>query len=55
MVYTIPFVLFGLYRYWYVVESKEGGESPTDALFSDIQLQVTIAGWIVACGYSILQ
>jgi len=52
LVYTIPFVLFGLYRYWFVVETKEGGESPTDALFADTQLQLTIVGWILACGYS---
>jgi 4-hydroxybenzoate polyprenyltransferase len=53
MVYTIPFVLFGLYRYWFVVESKDEGESPTDALFSDTQLQITIVGWVMACSYSL--
>ncbi|MEZ8695623.1 decaprenyl-phosphate phosphoribosyltransferase [Vibrio lentus] len=53
MVYTIPFVLFGLYRYWFIVESKESGESPTDALFADRWLQLTILGWIVACLYSL--
>lgn len=54
LVYTIPFVLFGLYRYWFVVESMDGGESPTDALFADIQLQLTIVGWIGVCIYSIM-
>lgn len=53
MVYTIPFVLFGLFRYWFVVESTKGGESPTDALFTDVQLQLTILVWIIACGYSL--
>ncbi|TMO83720.1 decaprenyl-phosphate phosphoribosyltransferase [Pseudoalteromonas spongiae] len=52
LVFTIPFVLFGLYRYWFVVESEGEGESPTDALFSDKQLQLTIAGWVLACIYS---
>lgn len=46
MVLTIPFVLFGLFRYWYVGEVLEEGESPTDALFSDIQLMITVVGWI---------
>lgn len=54
MVYTIPFVLFGLYRYWFIVESKGCGESPTDALFSDLLLQCTILGWIVSCSYSLM-
>lgn len=53
MVYTIPFVLFGLYRYWFIVESKDSGESPTDALFADRWLQLTILGWIAACFYSL--
>jgi len=52
MVFTIPFVLFGLYRYWFIVEIKDSGESPTDALFSDKLLQLTILGWIGACFYS---
>jgi decaprenyl-phosphate phosphoribosyltransferase len=49
MVATIPFVLFGLFRYWYVVETNKEGESPTDALFSDWQLLVTVFGWIAVC------
>ncbi|WP_081381457.1 decaprenyl-phosphate phosphoribosyltransferase [Vibrio fluvialis] len=53
MVYTIPFVLFGLYRYWFIVESKDSGESPTDALFADRLLQLTILGWVGACLFSL--
>lgn len=33
LVITVPVVLFGLFRYWFVVEKMQGGESPTDALF----------------------
>ncbi len=43
---TIPIVLYGIYRYWYIVEMLGGGESPTDALFSDRQLMITILIWI---------
>ena len=46
MVLTIPFVLFGLFRYWYVGEVLEEGESPTDALLADKQLLLTVVGWI---------
>lgn len=53
MVYTIPFVLFGLYRYWFIVESKDSGESPTDALFADRLLQLTILAWCGACFFSL--
>ncbi|MDB1122421.1 decaprenyl-phosphate phosphoribosyltransferase [Vibrio algarum] len=53
MVLSIPFVLFGLYRYWFVVDSLDGGESPTDALFSDFQLQTTIIAWVAVCLYTL--
>ncbi len=51
MIMTIPVVLFGLFRYWYVVDMLEGGESPTDALFSDRQLQVTLLVWVLLCAW----
>jgi decaprenyl-phosphate phosphoribosyltransferase len=46
MVITIPFVIYGLFRYWFVVETRDGGESPTDALLSDWQLVLTVLIWI---------
>lgn len=49
LVITIPLVIFGLFRYWYVVEAKDGGESPTDALLTDWPLLACIALWAVAC------
>lgn len=49
MVITIPFVLYGLFRYWFIVETLEGGESPTDALLFDWQLLLTVIIWVGAC------
>lgn len=49
LIITIPLVLFGLFRYWYVVEALGQGESPTDALFADYQLIGAIVLWVVAC------
>ena len=46
---TIPLVIFGLFRYWFVVESKDGGESPTDAVISDWPLALAIAAWVIVC------
>ena len=53
MVITIPFVLFGLFRYWFIVESNEEGESPTDALYSDPQLIICILVWIGVCAWAL--
>lgn len=46
---TIPLVIFGLYRYWYVVERLGGGESPTDAVLSDWPLALAIVIWVGVC------
>ena len=53
LVITVPLVLFGLFRYWYVVEELDSGESPTDALLADWQLLLTVVLWVVACGWAL--
>lgn len=49
LVVTVPVVLFGLFRYWFVVEKLQGGESPTDALLNDVPLLVTVVAWVGVC------
>jgi len=48
---SIPVVLFGLFRYWYIADTLDGGESPTDALLSDWPLLLTIITWVLVCGW----
>jgi hypothetical protein len=44
---TVPFVLFGIFRYLYLVHQKEEGGNPTQLLLSDRPLQVDIVLWII--------
>ncbi len=53
LVITVPLVLFGLFRYWYVVEKLHGGDSPTDALLEDRQLLCTVLLWVGACVWAL--
>jgi decaprenyl-phosphate phosphoribosyltransferase len=46
LVITIPFVIFGLFRYWYIVQFKNKGEAPTDVLLNDWQIIFTILLWL---------
>lgn len=46
---TIPFVLYGLFRYLYVVYQQNGGGAPEDVLLRDRPLQATVLLWILAC------
>ena len=54
LVITIPLVLYGLFRYWYVVEALDGGESPTDALLADWQLILVIVLWVATCIWALM-
>src|SRR5262249_16088605 len=43
---TIPFVLFGIFRYLYLVHQREGGGNPTRELLTDRPLWVNVLLWI---------
>jgi 4-hydroxybenzoate polyprenyltransferase len=45
---TIPFPLYGIFRYLYLVHLKEGGGSPTSMLINDRPLLVCVALWAAA-------
>jgi len=45
MMLTIPFVLYGFFRYMYLVQTRGFGGAPEDVLFSDRPLQATILLW----------
>lgn len=51
LVITVPIVLFGLFRYWFVVETLDGGESPTDVLLADWPLLLTVTLWVGVCAW----
>lgn len=47
MMLTIPFVLYGFFRYQYLVQKKDMGEAPELTLLADKPLLVDIALWLL--------
>ncbi|MBI2760085.1 MAG: decaprenyl-phosphate phosphoribosyltransferase [Chloroflexi bacterium] len=47
MLGTVPFVLYGVFRYMYLVHRHDFGGSPEEILLKDRPMQVTVALWIV--------
>ena len=45
---TLPFPLYGIFRYLYLVHQKEGGGSPSDMLLNDRPLLACVALWAAA-------
>ena len=48
LIYTIPFVLYGIFRYLYLVHQKEKGGSPTEVVFTDKPMIINISLWVIA-------
>lgn len=48
MMLTIPFVIYGIFRYLYLVQVKHSGGEPEEVLFTDRPLQATIILWGLA-------
>jgi len=45
LIFTVPFPLYGIFRYLYLVHQREGGGSPSDTLLEDRPVQVCVALW----------
>jgi len=45
---TIPFPLYGIFRYLYLVHKREGGGSPADLLIGDRPLLGCVTLWVLA-------
>ncbi len=51
--YTIPFVLYGLFRYLFLVHRHGEGGQPERVLLRDRALQLGIAGWLATVVWAI--
>jgi 4-hydroxybenzoate polyprenyltransferase len=43
---TVPFVIFGLFRYLLLVHRDDVGEEPEQVLLTDVPIILAVAGWI---------
>lgn len=49
LILTVPFVLYGIFRYLYLVYHAEAGGDPTRTVFTDVPMLLTGAGWAATC------
>jgi 4-hydroxybenzoate polyprenyltransferase len=47
LIYTTPFVIYGIFRYMYLMHQKNLGESPTSIVTKDIPIILGVLGWFV--------
>jgi hypothetical protein len=48
MMLTIPFVLYGIFRYEYLMDRENIGEKPEDVFGRDVPFLINILLWIIA-------
>ena len=48
LILTIPFIIYGIFRYLYLMYKQEEGDNPTKILLTDLTIQLDIFLWIVA-------
>ncbi len=50
LLWTVPLVVYGVFRYLYLVYKKRRASDPTLVLFKDAALAADILLWVLACG-----
>lgn len=49
LIYTTPFVIYGIFRYLYLLHQKNLGESPTQIVTKDIPIIINSLLWLLVC------
>jgi len=53
MIFTIPFVLYGTFRYEYLIINKNSGGSPEDTFLEDKPFLINVVFWIIVAAAAI--
>ncbi len=53
MIFTIPFVIYGIFRYFYLIYKKELGGSPEKILINDKGILINLFLWTISVTYII--
>ncbi|MFC3282754.1 decaprenyl-phosphate phosphoribosyltransferase [Litchfieldella rifensis] len=48
LIYTLPFVVYGIFRYLFLLHHREKGDDTAKELLTDKHLLITVLGWVMA-------
>jgi 4-hydroxybenzoate polyprenyltransferase len=47
LIYTVPFVIYGIFRYLLILHTQRGGHDAARDLYTDPHILVTVTGWAI--------
>jgi hypothetical protein len=47
LIYTVPFVMYAIFRYIYALHHKRTGTDPAQEIFRDPHILVSVTGWLL--------
>lgn len=47
LIYTVPFVMYGIFRYIYALHSHNTGSDPAQEVFRDPHILASVIGWLI--------
>ena len=53
LVLTVPIVIYGLFRYLYIINDEKVTGDPTKILLSDYHMSLCVLSWLLACAWII--
>lgn len=48
LVYTVPFVVYGIFRYLYLIHMRNQGDNPSEIVLTDRPLKLNLLLWIIS-------
>lgn len=49
LIFTVPFVIYGIFRYLFLTYKKQKADIPEKLLIKDLPLQICIISWVIVC------
>jgi 4-hydroxybenzoate polyprenyltransferase len=49
LIYSVPFVYYGIFRYIYLIDTKWFGADPAKIILGDYKIQLSMALWLLVC------
>jgi len=53
LIYTVPFILYGVFRYLFLIHNRKKGGDPTKVLINDTPMVLNIIAWLSICIYMV--